>query len=276
MTPPRLAQIHIFPVKSLAGIEVDHWPVNRRGLHLDRHWMIIDQNGRFLSQRSLPQMALIKTNLDRERLTLSTKGMPNLTIPFEPSQPETVQATIWDDECTAQRVGQAADTWLSTVLKQTCRLVYLPDENRRSVDQDYAEREDEVGFADGFPFLLIGSASLDELNRRLVAPGIEMRRFRPNLVVQTDTPHIEDQWRRITIGEIPFRLPKPCSRCAIPTVDPDTGIRDGGEPIKTLATYRKENHKIYFGQNVLHDAVGALSVGEMVEVIETGIPQPSL
>ena len=275
MAPPQLASIHIFPVKSLAGIEVDHWPVHKRGLYLDRHWMIIDQNGRFLSQRTLPRMALIKVSLGQETLKLSTGDMPELSVPFEPDQRENLEATIWRDSCTARCVGPEADAWLSKALEQDCRLVYLPDDSKRVVDQDYAKEADEVGFADGFPFMLIGSATLDELNRRLAEP-VEMRRFRPNLVIGTDTPHIEDQWRQITVGEIPFRLPKPCARCIATTVDPDKGQRSSGEPLKTLATYRAGNNKIYFGQNALHDALGTLSRGDQVEIIETGEPQPNL
>jgi uncharacterized protein YcbX len=143
--------------------------------------------------------------------------------------------------------------------------VHFPDDSRRAVDPDYAAPADQVGFADGFPFLLISQASLDDLNARLDQP-VPMLRFRPNLVVSGCGPYAEDGWKRIRIGDIEFRVAKPCSRCIIPTIDFATGER-AREPLQTLMTYRKRDNKVYFGQNLLHDAGGRLEVGTQVEVL---------
>ena len=275
MTSFQLSSIHLYPVKSLAGIEVKYWPVNRRGLFLDRHWMIVDEEGRFLSQRSHPEMATIKTSLDNESLTISTAGMGGLGVAIEQDAAATKEVSIWRDNCTAHCVGKEADEWFSEVLKESCHLVYLPAESKRWVEEEYAEPGDQVAFADAYPFLVIGTASLDDLNSKLDTP-IEMSRFRPNLIIKTNKPYVEDQWRRIQIGSIPLRLPKPCSRCTIPNVNPDTGVRDNNEPIKTLVQYRKSGNNVFFGQNALPGEPGTLSVGTKVEILEIGPAQPNL
>ncbi|HQN40865.1 MAG TPA: MOSC domain-containing protein, partial [Pseudomonadales bacterium] len=142
----------------------------------------------------------------------------------------------------------------------------LPDSSRRPVDPRYATASDQVSFADGFPLLLIGAASLDELNSRLDQP-VSMRRFRPNLVVSGGAAFAEDGWRRLRIGTITFRVAKPCARCAIPGIDPDSG-QTTAEPLRTLARFRRRDGVIYFGQNLLHDGPGTLTVGDPVELLE--------
>mgnify|MGYP001828911861 CR=1 FL=1 len=136
----------------------------------------------------------------------------------------------------------------------------------RRVDPAFSRATDQVGFADGFPFLLISQASLDDLNRRLAQP-VAMLRFRPNLVVAGCEAFAEDGWRRIRVGELEFRVAKPCSRCIIPTIDPSTGQR-GVEPLRTLNSYRRRGNKVYFGQNLVHESAGRLAVGMPVEVLE--------
>jgi uncharacterized protein YcbX len=138
----------------------------------------------------------------------------------------------------------------------------------RRLDLDYARPQDQTGFADGFPFLLISEASLADLNRR-IGRTLPMQRFRPNLVVRGCAPYAEDHWRRIRIGGVGFRLVKPCSRCIIPSIDPATGERDGSEPLATLSRYRQTGNKVYFGQNLIHDGPGRLAVGDRVVVLET-------
>ena len=163
--------------------------------------------------------------------------------------------------------GADAAAWLQAFLGVECRLVSLPDDAVRPVDPDYSQPSDQVGFADGFPFLLISQASLDDLNARLER-AVPMQRFRPNLVVGGCAPYAEDGWRRIRIGELEFRVAKPCSRCVIPTIDFTTGER-GREPLQTLMTYRRRDNKIYFGQNLIHRGTGILETGTEVEILET-------
>jgi uncharacterized protein YcbX len=167
---------------------------------------------------------------------------------------------IWKDQCVAVAAGAEADAWFTALLGTPCRLVTMPSSTVRQVDLGYAEPGDPVGFADGFPFLLISQGSLDELNRRLEHP-VPMDRFRPNIVVDGCEPHAEDGWSRVTIGEISFRVVKPCARCVITTTDQQTGER-GREPLRTLATYRRVGNKVLFGQNLIHDGVGAVRVGD--------------
>ena len=260
-----LSAIYRYPVKSLRGECFDEFVADRRGLLHDRHWMVVDAAGRFLTQRQQSRMALIDTHVDAAgHLHLAATGMPPLTIAA--SAGGRSEVVVWSDRVSADGVGADADAWLSEFLGCDCRLVVQPDDVRRSVDPAYARQDDEVGFADGFPFLLISKASLDGLNARL-AEAVPMLRFRPNLVVTGCDAHAEDGWRRIRIGDMSFRVAKPCSRCVIPTVDIETGER-GAEPMRTLLSYRRRDNKVFFGQNLIHDGPGRLRVGMRVEVVE--------
>ncbi|MGZ4956568.1 MAG: MOSC domain-containing protein [Methylobacter sp.] len=274
MTHLLLSGIFIYPVKSLAGISANSWPVTGKGFQHDRKWMIIDNDRQFLSQRKLPKMALIKTALTNKNLILSAPGMENLSLPIEPVDGHIINSIIWHDQCDARSVSTEADQWLSDFLKQDCRLVYQPDEVIRPVDPDYAKSTDKVAFSDGFPFLIISENSLTALNHDMQL-NLPMARFRPNLVISGCPAYAEDSWRKITIDSIDFRLPKPCSRCAIPTIDPETA-QTGKEPLTTLNRTRKWQNQVYFGQNALHDQCGQLTVGDAVHIKLTGVKQPPI
>jgi uncharacterized protein YcbX len=269
-----LSGIYIYPVKSLAGISASHWPVTETGLLHDRKWMLIDSNRQFLSQRKLPRMALIKTALTENDLILSAPDMENLVLPLMPADGEIINSTIWHDQCDALSVSSEADRWLSRFLNTDCRLVYQPDDVVRQVDPDYAHATDQVSFADGFPFLIISENSLVSLNHEM-GLDLPMARFRPNLVIAGCPAYAEDSWREIRIGSIDFRLPKACSRCSVPTIDPETA-QTGKEPLTTLNRVRNWQNKVYFGQNALHDQCGVLSIGDIVQVKLTGPNQPPI
>lgn len=261
-----LGGLYRYPVKSLRGESCGRLNLGPRGPLHDREWMVVDGEGRFLTQRQLPRMALIDTELTDESLVLRAPGMPELEVPRTASG-ERLPVQVWSDRCEAEAVGPEADAWLSEFLQTDCRLVHFPEHAVRQVDPAYARPGEQVGFADGFPLLLISEGSLALLNRKL-PEAVEMRRFRPNLVVTGCEPHAEDRWRRIRIGDIELRVVKPCSRCPIPGIDPETGERRG-RVLETLMTYRRgEDNKIYFGQNLLHDAEGELAVGMPVEILE--------
>ena len=274
MTHSTLSAITLYPVKSLAGISVTHWPVTKTGLLYDRKWMLIDEAAQFLSQRKLPKMALIKTALTETHLILSAPDMENLSLTLTPTGGAIISSTIWHDQCDARSVSREADQWLSQFLKQDCRLVYQPDEMIRQVDPHYANHNDTVAFADGFPFLIISENSLASLNQAMQL-NLPMTRFRPNLVISGCPGYAEDSWREISIGAIDFRLTKPCSRCSVPAIDPETA-QTGKEPLTTLSRIRKWENKIYFGQNALHNQSGTLSVGDTVQVKVTGTKQPPI
>lgn len=274
MTIFTLSAITIYPVKSLAGINVKRWPVTETGFQYDRKWMIVDGEGHFLSQRSLPRMALIKTALTADTLLLSAPDMQTLSLPLEPATGDMVTSQIWHDQCDARCVSAVADQWLSQFLAIDCRLVYQTNDTIRHVDPVYGLTSDQVSFADGFPFLIISENSLLSLNNAMQI-DLPMSRFRPNLVISGCAEYAEDSWREISIGGIDFRLPKPCSRCSVPTIDPETA-KTGKEPLTTLNRLRKWNNKVYFGQNALHNQRGELSVGDRVLIKSTGAKQPPI
>jgi uncharacterized protein YcbX len=269
-----LSKLFVYPIKSLAGFSVESWNVCKTGLEYDRKWMLIDKDGMFLSQRKLPKMALIKTALDLDALTLAAENYPSITIPLICSENEVIKAQIWGDLSDALHVSTEVDEWLSDFLGQNCRLVFQPEKTIRKVDPAYAKESDQTAFSDGFPFLLLAEASLQSLNDAM-SLNFSMSRFRPNLVISGCHAFAEDSWREITIGAIGFRLPKPCSRCVVPTIDPETAIMDK-EPLITLNRLRKWQNKVYFGQNALHDQTGRLTVGDVVKVVADGPKQPPL
>jgi uncharacterized protein len=274
MTSIILSDIYIYPVKSLAGIRVASWPVVKTGLQHDRNWMLIDSERQFLSQRRLPRMALIKTAITDNQLILTTPSMDRLSLELNPKTGEVINSTIWHDQVATLAVSDAADEWLSRFLQMDCQLVYQPETAIRPVNPDFARAEDQCALSDGFPFLVISENSLAALNKAMQL-DLPMARFRPNLVISGCESYAEDSWREITIGDIGFRLPKPCSRCSVPTINPETA-ETGKEPLATLNKLRKWDNKVYFGQNALHDRCGILSVGDVVEVNRTGEPQPPL
>jgi hypothetical protein len=261
-----LSALWRYPVKSLRGQRCERLAIGPRGPVHDREWMLVDESGRFLTQRQQPRMAQIAVALEDDALVFDAPGRPSLRV-ARAGTGERLPVQVWNDRLEAQGMDPAADAWLSDFLGQPCRLVHFPDDTRRPVDPHYAQADDQVGFADGFPLLLISQAALDALNQRLDEP-VDMRRFRPNLVVSGCAPHAEDDWRRIRIGGLTFRVVKPCSRCPIPGLDPETGEKRG-RVLETLMQYRRgEDNKIYFGQNLLHDGRGELAVGMPVEVLE--------
>jgi len=265
-TEPSLSGLYVYPIKSCGGISLHTAEVDERGIRHDRRWMLVDEAGVFLSQREVPRLALVGIRMADDGLLVDAPGMTALSMPFEP-EGESILARVWDDLVETLRVGREADRWFTRFLGVPCRLVYLPDRSVRPVDPDYAEPGDRVGLSDGFPFLMISEASLADLNGRLDKP-LPMDRFRPNLVVRGCGPFAEDGWRRIRIGAMTFRVVKPCARCKITTVD-QASAAEGKEPLRTLARYRKVGSKVLFGQNLVHDGTGVLSVGDAVQNISS-------
>lgn len=253
----QISGIFIYPVKSLRGIALQAAKVEARGLQYDRRWMIVDPQGMFFTQRELPEMALLITEITSEHLLIrhATKPFEPLQIPLQtPVHAESMQVQVWDDTCLALAVSPSADHWLTEVLQTPCRLVYMPDHSLRPTDPNYSQPNDIVSFADGYPILIIGENSLSDLNGRLPKP-LPMNRFRPNLVFAGGTPHVEDTWKSFKIGDAHFRGNKPCGRCEITTIDQETSER-GSEPLKTLATYRLSGKKILFGMNICWEVNG--------------------
>ncbi len=263
-----LSEIYIYPVKSLGGIRLTEAFVEERGLQHDRRWLLIDDNNRFLSQRENAEMALIDAELSDVGLVVWHRQKPalgTLVIPFQPQTFDLLNVTVWDDVIEAVVVSEEANHWFSEALEMSVRLVFMPDSSLRAADPDYAPFDSNVSFADGFPYLVIGQASLNDLNQRLDEP-VEMARFRPNFVVEGFEAYDEDQWYEFEIGRLKLVGVKPCARCIMTTIDPKTAEK-GKEPLLMLSKYRKLNNKIYFGQNVLAVTHGHLKVGDSITIL---------
>lgn len=269
-----LGAIWVFPVKSMRGFSVSQWPVDARGLRYDRQWMLVDKRGNYVTMRQLPRMGVIRSAIRDEQLVLSHPEHGECALPLEAPQGDSIAVTIWRHETRGIGVGKEVDSWLEQVLGRPVRLVCMPDDEQRGVDPDYAEPQDRVGFADGFPFLVASSQSLRDFNRSM-GRDMDMERFRANLVVDGGQAWQEDHWRRIQVGDIPFRTTKPCSRCSLPNVDLLSAERQD-EPLKTLERVRRSGKNTYFGVNSLHDCQGLLSVGDAVKVLESGEARPEL
>ncbi|WP_134092019.1 MOSC domain-containing protein [Olivibacter sp. XZL3] len=261
-----ISELFVYPIKSLGGVSLRQAHVTDRGLQYDRRWMLIDSQNRFLTQREYPQMALLTVLIGADGLSVVHPEMGTIRIPFESAYSDAEEVRIWEDCCTAVLMGSDFDAWFSEALGMNCRLVYMPDSTERQVDQRYAAKGAITSFSDAYPFLLIGQASLDDLNRRLETP-LPMNRFRPNIVFTGAEPFEEDRMNHIRIGDkIDFYGVKLCARCVMTTIDQQSGEKSK-EPLKTLASYRSKNKKILFGQNLVHQGNGTIEVGDSLEVL---------
>ena len=255
-----LTALHLYPLKSAAALSPSEWEVDSFGLEHDRRWMVVHATGRMVSQRSHPRLARVRPTVGDGTLRIETDGMPALDLPLRP--PPVVMATsvIWDDSCQATWVGERAARWFSDFLETECSLVYMPEGTVRPANPANAPPETRVSFADAYPFLLLSEESLADLNSRMAAP-LPMNRFRPNLVFRGGQPFEEDRLAAFELGPVRFRAVKPCDRCVVTTTDQVTGAR-GVEPLRTLASYRKREGQVYFGQYLVHSGRGRLCVGE--------------
>lgn len=246
----KLSSIIIYPIKSLAGIQLNSAIVEKRGLQYDRRWMLVDQDGLFISQRKFPIMALLQVSIKDEEMIVFHKDYPNqgLSIPLRPSNKESITVHVFNSPSEAIVYESPINDWFSTMLQTDCRLVFMPNSASRMANPKNAGPNELVSFADGYPYLIIGEASLADLNSRMDTP-VPMNRFRPNFVFSGNLPYEEDNWSMIKIGNLDFKAVKNCSRCSLITVDQQTGIT-GKEPLLTLSKYRKFDHKVIFGKNL--------------------------
>lgn len=265
---PVLSQLFIHPLKSTRGLSLPRATVEPLGLENDRRWMLVHPEGSFITGRESPSLVRVNAVPTGGGLHVSTSGLPDLEVPRPSADAPRLEITLWGDRCSAARAGQEADGWFSRFLGEPVCLVYVDARMERPVDPKYAAPEDRVGFADMFPLLLLSRASLEELNRRLPRP-VTLEHFRPNLVVEGCEPFAEDSWKRLRVGQVELEVVKPCARCVFTTVDPLTGQKaTNGEPLRTLATFRRREGKVFFGQNVLVRRPGILQVGDGVQVLE--------
>jgi uncharacterized protein YcbX len=254
-----IAQLFLYPVKGCRGIEIARATLAATGLEVDgigdREWVIVDAEGEFLSQRELPQMALIETRLTSTALRLKAPGMLQLEVPFA-SEGDVVNVTVWNDTVAAVTQGEVADAWFSRYLGQPCRLMRFDPEARRLSNVRYTGATvAPYKFADAFALLIASTASLADLNARLARRGMSpvgIERFRPNIVLEGIDAFEEDYVERLALGDAELRVVKPCVRCSVPNVDPATGDA-ASEPGDTLAIYRENARAggITFGVNAI-------------------------
>ncbi len=274
----RIRSLHVFPVKSCAGISLDASVIDAAGLSLDRRWLLVDGQGTFMTQRAYPRMALIRPALLDTGVRLSAAGHPDFDLSFEAGlQTPPQDVTVWRAAIQAHPVGADAAAWFSGVLGVPCSLFRTTVPLHRQPDPDYvkpwletyedaAQTDHAFGFADGFPLLIASQSSLDELNARLQDKGrapVTMDRFRPNIVVEGIEAFDEDHMGWMAFGGVRLGLVKACTRCGVPDVDPATGER-GSEPGLTLTSFRSFDEGVLFGQNaiVAAGAGGMLAVGD--------------
>ena len=257
--------LHIYPIKSCQGISLQTVELTATGFKYDRHWMLVDKQGKFISQRTHPQLATIKTFLTTDCLTVESHTSM-LQIPLETSDNRQMQVTIWNDKCSAAIVSSECSDWFSQFLDTECELVFLPKSEKRQVDPEYSTKNQIVGFSDGFPLLVLSRASIDLLNTKL-SQKADIDRFRANIILKGCPAHAEDNCSELSVNDITILLPKPCSRCIIPSIHQQNAEKYP-EVLKALAGYRKTGNHIYFGQNGVHLSEGIISIGEEIELTE--------
>ena len=260
----RVVSLHSYPIKGCAGTSHSVATVDRRGLAFDRAWMITDGDGQFVTQRQAPRLALITPTLEREQLNVQIVGVGAVTVPLETMSSGTKLVTVWGDRCVARDEGDDVAALLREHLGQTARLVRMSERHVRAVPGSNAQ----TGFADAFPLLVISTSSLADVNARIVDRGgqaVAMERFRPNVVVDGCEAYAEDRWADVMVGDVALTMAGPCERCTVTTVDQASGtVTAGGEPLATLATYRRGRDGVVFGQNAVHRGAGTIAVADTV------------
>lgn len=256
-----LASLHIYPVKSLGGFAVEEARTTDRGFEHDRRWMLVDGEGRFITQREQPAMALLRCT-ERPagfRVTDARTG-GFIDLPWTTEGTREIESTVFSDRVRVVEGDQRWSDWFSAMLGSECRIVHMPDDSHRQLDRQYAEGINSL--SDGYPYMILSQASLDDLNARLESP-VPMDRFRPNLVIAGGEAFQEDGWKQVSIGGVKFDLVKTCGRCVITTTDQQTGER-GKEPLRTLASYRTVGSRALFGMNAVCASGRIVRVGTEV------------
>jgi len=262
-----IASLYVYPVKSCRGIGVPQARLTPRGLQYDREWMVVSPNGRFLTQREEPRLALVGTALVENCLELTAPGLPKLAVPLQRSaHGVSAEVTVWRDRVLASDEGHAAASWFGEHLRRDVRLVRFDDTRSRPTDPSWSQGlAGTSAFSDGYPVLVLSRASLDDLNSRLPSP-LPVDRFRPNVFLEGCAPYAEDAIGALESEQARLRLVKPCTRCIITTTDQATGVAQGEEPLRTLQTYRWDDdlRGVTFGQNAIVERPGLLKVGALL------------
>lgn len=265
----RIKAIYIYPIKGMRGISLSESELQPEGLRHDRRWMLVDETGTFLSQRTHPQMARFVPEMHDDALIVRYEGT-SIEVPVAKATGSDLAVSVFDDRMHAREVDADLNQWFSGHLGQSVRLVRHSRNTDRQknfkkyVPDSVAATTTPVSFADGYPYLLLGTASMDLLNSKLDDP-LPADRFRANLLLYTDRPHEEDDWNEFQLGSARMLSVKPCARCQVTTIDQQTGVK-GTEPLRTLATYRRVDNKVLFGANAVLLEKGRIAVGDEVRL----------
>jgi hypothetical protein len=279
--PMIVSELYIYPIKSCQGIKLDRAEVLEKGFVWDREMMVVTARGKFLTQRQYPQLAKVRVAISEAEITLTLEDNSISALTFTPTTTgNEIEVEIWNDNTIAIDQGDEVARWFNEVLElsrdKQCRLVRQSPQHLRTIPNYATQSNKSVNFADGYPYLLAATASLAELNQRIVemhqqpSQAIPMNRFRPNIVIETEEPFIEDTWRKIQIGEVIFNSIKPCSRCIIATIDQQSGSKNElREPLRTLGTFRQFGEQgVLFGEEMIPRNTGTVKVGDRLEVLE--------
>jgi len=251
-----------YPVKGLRGHKLSCASVNKRGLNMDRRWMLVDDKGEFISQRKHPGLTQFTTTFDDQLKVEHVESQENIEIDLAAFNQKT-DVEVWGQACTGHFSTNGVNEWFSRLLNEPVRLVYMDDTNIRPINS--STNDGFVSFADGYPVLLTSEASLAELNERLDGP-VNMARFRSNIVIDGDLPYQEDDWRELKIGSVRFKVAKHCARCQVINIDQESGV-SSQEPLRTLATYRTVNNGVNFGVNMIPLSTGNIHKGDEVDIV---------
>ena len=275
----RVGALHCYPLKAARAIDVASIGVEPRGLVGDRRWLLVDRDGRFLTQREMPRLATLTATPLEGGLHLAADGL-TIDCPL-PSGDERRRSVVWASTVDAASSSTDVDDALSSWAGRPVHLVYQDARASRLADAEWAGPDVPVNFADGYPLLVATQASCDDLNARIVAGDaapVSMARFRPNIVVDGAEPWAEDAWDRLRIGKIHLDLLKPCTRCTVTTIDQANGVRASEEPLRTLARFRRSKDArvrgVLFGWNAVARSEGTIDVGDDVEVVARRVVWP--
>ncbi|MCW8832146.1 MAG: MOSC domain-containing protein [Colwellia sp.] len=279
MSATKVNSLYIYPIKSTAGISLPSATVNKLGLAFDRYFVLSDELGQFITARTEPRLCLVNTVLMETGIRISAPNMPTITLSYDGFSGQYQQVTVWGDDIAGQVCSTTASQWFSDYLQRPCQLLFFGEKSYRERKAN-TEKARKLTFTDGYPLLLISQASLDDLNQRLrhnqLSP-VSMAQFRPNIVVEHCLPFEEDTWQHIRIGEVEFKVSKPCERCIFTTVNPLSGEKHAEQqPLKTLSSFRQTTQgEVIFGQNLIPLNTGTLKQGDTLEVLSKQTP-PSL
>lgn len=263
MNPRILTAIYIYPIKSLSGLRLKDAFVEERGLRYDRRWMLIDKENNFITLRKMPRMVFFNLKSENDGFRISGKdGHESIIIPWEIDKGEKEKVRVWNDHLEAIAGAPEWNDWFSHKLNTKCKLVFMRNDSERYFSKSTTDGKGQLSFADGSPYLITGEASLRDLNAKM-EHKIEIERFRPNLVFTSGLPYEELSWKKFKVGDVTFRGIKPCTRCVVTTIDPQTG-KSAKEPLSTLSK-QNINGKAVFGLNAMAVNYGIINIGDLLE-----------